>query len=264
MTTKQAYLGRFSLATPSLRFTVNQTGAEALTLTAADYFMRGYTSEGVGLCEHIQATIRAIGAGYTTVTCTLDMTTGKITIANFDANTSFTWTDTLLRDRLGWEGDLSGATTYTAPNRARFTWFPGLAPSKIPTQINEFWEWRSNTTINSGPDGGGHGASGGEQFAADIRYDLLLLADVQVAQGAGQSSNRSFERFLRDVAGKAQPIRIVPDRTVYAAVADFKVGLFGPPGKPIGGWRDWATSSFGEEDHALWDVSLFFQKYDGV
>lgn len=50
--------------------------------------------------------------------------TGIFTIASDGATFDVTWTDTALRDWLGYTGDLAGANSYVAPNEAQGTIFP--------------------------------------------------------------------------------------------------------------------------------------------
>lgn len=264
--TKQIYLGRIQLASGALRFSVDQGSPQALTLTAAAYWPTSYTGEGVdGLVEHIEAVIQAIGGAYATATCTLDLSTSKVTLDFDGVTTAVTWTDTTLRDYLGYDADLSGASSYVAPNECRFVWAPSNSATTYPVTLSEFWEVRSGTVVSQGDEGTSSGQEGGSAGSAIIRYDLLPRNDVLIQAGAGQSSNRSFERFLRDVAFRAAPIRALHDKSSYADTSDFVIGLFGrPDGSRIGGLRDWASPSYGESSHYLWDVTLSLCEYDGT
>lgn len=261
---KQVYLGRMEFSAGKLAFSIDVDppgSPSALTLTAGEYYPSGYTGEGVGLVEEIQTQLRTIDGA---ATCTLNIVTGIPTIT-FAASTAITWTDVDLRNHLGWTGDLATSTSHVSPNPIRGLWRPSFEHSRRPTSLKRFWESSSSTRSMQGPDGTAHGQAGGRQRFAGLRYDHLPQADVEISDDEDQTDNSAFERWLEDVPHAAQPIRCVVDRDTYAATTDYKVALFGSPnGGDIGGFRDWADPTLGEENHDLWDVDLFLFEYTGV
>jgi hypothetical protein len=101
------------------------------TGTTAYYFIRAYTGEsiatnrlGAQLVEEIQARVRLF-SGFGAFNCTVS-DTGFVTMSRGSTFT-VTWTDTGLRDILGFTGNLSGASSYTATNQHMHGWYPGVA-----------------------------------------------------------------------------------------------------------------------------------------
>lgn len=66
---------------------------------------------------------------------------GKITIGN-SAVFSVTWTDTALRDILGFIGDLSGASSYTATYKPMYCWISDYTPKD-----REWWSLKHKDTF---------------------------------------------------------------------------------------------------------------------
>lgn len=250
----QEYHGRFTIGSSCDDFSVSGAGGGAIALTNARYFIAGYTSETADqLCEHITAKLVALGL--TTSTCTYSRSTGKITIDFDGTSRDITWSDSLLQSTLGFSGSQTGANSYTATNPPRYVWRPSLGPSDFPTQIDRFWEPISNSRGAQSPSGESTGQQGQLVYAASLAYSLL--DDTEVIKPASGSENGTWEQFWEDVCHAQELIRIYPDKTAYTS-ADYRVGLFGRPGKALGGFLSWAAQN--PASPVLWDARLFLRK----
>ena len=93
------------------------------TVAAGDYYLRDGTS-GISLLSTLETQIKSEVASASVFLTRA----GKVRIT---ATPTFTidWTSTDLRDALGFTGNLSGATNYTAPNLSPYFWSPGVTES---------------------------------------------------------------------------------------------------------------------------------------
>ena len=251
-----AYLGRIEVE--AWQFVA---GSTTYTLTAGEYYPRGYTGEATDqLCEHLTALLEP-RAG--TPTVTVSLTTGLVTISWDGTATTVTWTSTDLRDILGFTGNLTSATSHTSTYPMRYLWLPSLAPSNYPTTIEDLWQPRSNSRVFASPDGESHGRRGYESNLAVVTYDLLQASEVVHRNATyDNEDNGTFRSFFRNVAHNTMPIRILPDRSTYAASTDYHTGLFGRgDGEPLGALDSYATPSQ-PNNHALWDVVMPLVEHD--
>lgn len=96
----------YNINSHSYQFSVDGT---PITLTQGNYTANE-------LCSHME-TVITTAIGGKTFTCDYDSITGKITIVETSAaNFTITWTQTIIRDMLGFTADKSGASTYTGTN----------------------------------------------------------------------------------------------------------------------------------------------------
>jgi hypothetical protein len=108
---------------PSTSFTVNAapTGNEVKTVAAGDYYLYDATA-GNALNEQVELQLED-HTDITTATVEL-LESGKIKIT-CDTTFAITWgSGTLVRNLLGYTGDLSGATNYTATYVSPLFWSP--------------------------------------------------------------------------------------------------------------------------------------------
>jgi hypothetical protein len=252
----QRYLGRFTLSTSAFRFSV---GGNAVELTPGRYYMSGYTSESTAqLCEHMQATIRALGGSpYPAATVTQSVTTGKITIAGLGAATAITWTDTALRDLLGWTADLSGDSSYTAPNQARYCWFPSKPLAEYPGDLTEWWTQRSTSYPYRSPGGQTYGVQGTLLNEAAVKYMHLPRADVITGD---TTVWESLQKYFADVIHACEPMRVFMDRTQNTS-ADYKTCVWGVEAEePLGLFADFASRHI-KSYNGLWTVEFMLWEY---
>jgi len=257
MPTLQRYLGRFTLPNDALDFTI---GGNAVTLTSARYLMSGYAAEPTNqLCEHIQAKVRALGGNpYPAFTCTQSTTTGKITLSGMGAPTAIVWTDTALRDLLGFTAGLSGAATYTGTNQARYCWFPTRGLSEYPGDLTKWWTQRSTSYPYRSAGGQTYGVQGTLLDEGKYGYRHLPKADVITTSATVWES---LQQFFADVIHPCEKIRVFPDRTLNSG-PDYVDAVWGVEGEnPIGSFTEFASRHI-RYYNGLWSVD--FQMWEFV
>jgi hypothetical protein len=252
--TLQRYIGQFVLPATATDFTV---GGNAVSLTSGTtYFMSGYTGESSAqLAEHMQVQIRAIGAPYASATVT-QSETGLISI-DLTTVAAIVWTDTGLRDLLGFTGNLSGAAAYVAPNTARYCWFPTVGLSVYDGDLTQWFSPNSTSIPYRSVDGVTGGVEGNLIYDGRFSYSLLPKADVITTS---ETVFQSLEKFYEDVAHRTFPFRVFPDRTLNASTS-YKTCIWGTPDDEMLG----SFSEFKERHirryNGLWDVELLLWKY---
>lgn len=111
-------------------FTINVGGASPVSLTHGRYTFFGFLDHFLDICQS--------GAGAGGLRLGLS-NTGHLTIdSNGGANFALTWTDTALRDLLGFTLDLGGAAnTYTGSRRVRGSYYMGNAGAATLSTIRD-------------------------------------------------------------------------------------------------------------------------------
>ena len=257
MATLTQWLGQFRLATSTdaLLMDDSATAAENISVVANAYFIEGYTSESPswGLLEHLNALCDAT-TNYQAADWTYEPTTGLINVS-FAAETIVTWGDTGLRDLLGYTGDLSGASDYTATNEPRYCWRPDQPVSDVTAHGNNILSPSSMTSVQRSPDGTVVTVKGVALLEdAEVTYNKVAAARVRIP-GSGTSVNKEFQQFFRDVIHEGEAIRLYPDRTLESS-ADFVTVYVGTDdGEVIGHWDDYCGRNPPHLD-VYWDVRI--------
>jgi hypothetical protein len=179
------------------------TASGTATVPAGSYFLSSGVSGGNSLVAAVKAAIEAVTSDTHTVTiadgegdvsgrCTIDSDIG---IGSFE----ITWTDTELRDVLGFEadGDLSGALTYTSTDHVKMAWLPGTkriseyGPSDLGRAISNVRQQRTG-------DGNIKSIGGKVRREQSVQWRGVPYKRMRVAgEGAGQA-NMSLEQFWLD------------------------------------------------------------------
>ena len=247
----QQYFGRFPITNASKDFTLERVtapahGPVAAALTTGYYYLHGWTGEAIidggptdQLIEHMQAVIRAWegGARFPAAAVTYDDATGKVTIDYGGVDGDLVWTDTALRDLLGFAGDLTGADAYEADNQARYVWRPAYTLTDYPGDRTAWWAPDSTSISRRADDGTTFGLKGEVLYGGDFEYQLLPETDVIIC--ADTVAYESLEQFWLDVVHEAQPIRCYPDRTLNAE-ADIRIAEWaGGDEGVIGSWMEY-------------------------
>jgi len=253
MSTYQHWLGRFAVGASNDSFTVDAT---AKTCTAGNYYLFGYTSEStVQFIEHMEDLIAAVVASSTV---TYSTTTERVTIAWGSNSHALTWTDTDLRDLLGFTTNLaSGAGPYTATNAPRYLWAPNRGFTSTPVISSRVYAPISSTVVHCSRDGTLTTVRGNTRYAGEVEYQLLDGTRVFVP--ATGSVNKELEKFFEDVIAAGELIRVYPDRSLNASTSYVTVKAC-VPGEPIGSFEDWAARHISSYD-GLADVRIPLAKY---
>jgi hypothetical protein len=253
--TLQRFWGKFAITATSKDFVINDGSDHAIELTVGDYFIDGYTGEGTDqLCEHITDKIDDHVTG---ATCTISHTTGIVTLDWNGNSVSVTWTDTALRDLLGWTGDLGAATSHVAPNQAQHIWLPSRAVSTLPDNLTTWWSIRSTTKITRSKDGTTYSNIGNKLYDGVFGYETLSESEVI---SDSSTVHESLREFFEDVLHEGMPVRVFPDRTVNTST-DYITGHMIPPdasaqeGATIGSWEDWKNRT-SDEYQGLWNFTF--------
>lgn len=118
--TATSWLIGSDLAVPADSFDVVATTTETKTVTAGKYYLYDATT-GISLLTHVAGLIQGHANVTTCTGAILENRKVKLTgSGSFDV----TWTDTNVRDMLGFTGNLSGASSYTATNISPLFWSP--------------------------------------------------------------------------------------------------------------------------------------------
>lgn len=257
MTTYQQYLGSF--AADALSFSA---AGEALTTTAGTYYIAGYTAEATAqFAEHLQAVIRA-AVGVDLSLSTVNYSAGHIGIALLDALSApvvgdLVWTDAELGLLLGFTGSQTGQSEYEATYSPRYVWRPSV-PVKNNASLSQWWTPRSNTRVTRGPLGHTFGAAGSLLYEADVEY--LMIPEAECRIGDSATGYNQLERFFKDVAHAAQPIRCYRDRTLNT-LANIETAMWAPTGDSgLGSWGE-LSARFDDRWEGRWSVRLRLWKH---
>ena len=190
-----------------------------------EYFIRGYTGEaiatgrlGAQLVEEIQARVRVFGGGtYAAFVCTVS-DAGIVTMTG-GATFTVTWTDTALRDILGFTGNLSGASTYTAPNQHRYGWYPDSPISERDGDERQAGVRTSDTQVMRAPGGQVNTITFAEfvdrTFSLGwIAKERAMAVPTDTQTTAARVKNRSYEEFWQQVGKPGRRFRWYPDATL--------------------------------------------------
>lgn len=192
-------------------------GPTSVQLPAGTYYHSSDGSNANTLAEALTSAANTLMTETWTISVpTGEGATGRYTITCTGATCSVTFTDTELRDLLGFTGDKSGSTTYTGTNQCQGLWL-----------ASNGWQKKN-------------GKPGGSARVSDQQYSLNASGYVFAIQGRdyktaqilwpmetrskcwtadeGTPANGAFETFLYDgIWGKAAwgtvtgPIRFHPD-----------------------------------------------------
>ena len=246
----QEVFGRFPITASSKDFAV---GASALALTVGNYYIRGYSSESTAqLVEHMQAVIRAIGAGQDASTVTYSSSTGLVTI-DLETAATLTFTDAALATILGFTGSPYGsATRFTAERKPRYVWRPTDPMMECDTQPLTPFGPVGTSRVYRSQDGSMCSVDG-----VTVLYDCRSLAwqalpQADVLKNSAGADYRSYEEFWEDIIARGRPMRFYPDRTANASTS-FTTCVYGA--EQPGAFADAASKTIAPY-LGYWRVSL--------
>ena len=192
-----------------------------ITLTAGDYFIRGYTGEAANqLAEHIQAQVRAAAGTEFDAFVVSVSDTGFVTFTN--TAEAFTVTTPAGQDwfpssgglarLLGFTGDLTPAvTTFTGANQHRYGWYPDMPPEDFSGHPDLAGVLGSDSVVSIAPSGRVTVTSYQEPRRRSWSFRWLA---AEYMFPTGSVRNRDFEQCWRDEVRPGRRWRYYPDRTV--------------------------------------------------
>lgn len=183
--------------------TDNSGGPYTITLAAAEtYYHSSLGNQANDLAAELKTLMDA--ASGRTYTVTVDATvggTGKYTISVDTGNYSITWTDTALRNLLGFTSDVSSQSTATGANQAKGLWLPA-APIWKEYGIESEGKPRSSANIQVGSDGTYYAFHGARTTRDRLRWPVVQVPRVIAAEE--DTVNESWEQFFLDcIRGEA-------------------------------------------------------------
>jgi hypothetical protein len=171
-------------------------GPSTCTVPAGNYYLTA--ASGISsIVTELQTQLNASRPNDWTVS--LNTTTGIVTIDCADEPYELVWTSTVLRDLLGFTGNIASTSSPSVGTRqARFLWIPDCPPnSDIPRHALAPRMTDRHTT--TGPTGIAISHVGNSMFKhPGWRYSHV--ARRRVFKGAEVVVNESWEAFLEDVA----------------------------------------------------------------
>jgi hypothetical protein len=140
-------------------------------------------------------------SGFAVTFGTSGATAGYITISS-SATFALTWTDTELRDILGFSGNLSGQTSYTATYRPKYTWISDYTP-----RDREWWHLNHRETYNGSVARNGDlvGLANGNQiYYRTLGFDAETGANVfNSLTGSTAAERYTLETMIEGARGAA-------------------------------------------------------------
>lgn len=201
-------------------------GPTAVVLPAGTYYHSSDGSNANTLPEALATAANALmGQTWTFSVAAGEGGTGKYTISCTGATCTVTFTDTEIRDLLGFTGNLSGSTSYTSTNQAQALWIASYGWQKKNAQAGGFARVSDQQySLNSA--GYVYAVQGQSYKTARIVWPMETRAKTRTANES--TTNESFETFLVDgIWGTATwgtctgPIRFYPDADTDATYGTF-------------------------------------------
>ena len=241
----QELVGRFYL--PAYQFTVNAT---AKTCTAGHYWARGYSGETTDFLSHIEDLIQTVYAG---ASMSYSNSTGRVTIA-FGTTGSITWTDTTLRDWLGFTANISSVTSATATHPLRGIWRPTRTIGRFPqsSEVANIYIPESKSIIRRSANGTTYGWEGNTLYHSSLGWDYLPFSDV-ISPDSG--NDRTLQDWFNFIVSAAQPFRYYPDRTLNTS-GSFVTMISQPnDGDRVGTFESFRSRNI-ESYNGYWSITI--------
>jgi hypothetical protein len=227
-----------TIPTGDLSFDVTETGgggaSATITLTAANtYYHSTAGSDTVDLAARLKALLDAgLNGTYTVSTDSSDGGTGKTTISVSGGGVSFfdvTWTDTEIRDILGYQGDLSNGTSYTSGDHALGLWLPDC-PHEQPFGVDdEGWDEYDSANTQS-PDGTVVSTVYNRRVANQLTWQAITASRTRTVDEA--TTNEAYQTFYKQCLTAAStgftpggPVRWYPDADVDGSSTEYRAAL---------------------------------------
>lgn len=195
-------------------------GPSAVNMTAGSYFIHLHTGApadvgpgpgGQQLIEEFQRIVRTV---HPATTVAVSDTTGRVSIENAHAVTALvlTWTDTLLRDYLGFTGastTVAALTTSTGVNQHRNGWYPSLPPMEALGDPTLSGLVIPDSRITVAPTGRFVGTAYSERTIQQLTFETLPAAECVPTD----STINSYQQFGQRVLWNGRRFRYYRDRT---------------------------------------------------
>ena len=193
------------------------------TVTAGTYTWATFLAE---LVTQLGA---AASNTYTVTVDDGDGGTGRTTITAVAPNDfSLTWTDTDLRDLLGYTATVTGGQVYVSPSHVKGMWLPDCAHVCSVSFGDEIDVSDRTTLLTPDATNASYLAYNRVRELVDLRYQHITRAKARIV--AETYANQSFGTFWRDVIDGDQSyfrigkVRIFPDADTDATSYQYWIG----------------------------------------
>lgn len=218
-----------SVTIPAQTFTINGLAA---VVAAGTYYLWD-TTAGLSLVAQVYAQILANAAGGTA----LLLGSGKVRLAAAGVFTVTWGTATLLRDLLGYTGNLAAATSYVAPAHSTLWWSPGKPALFASSPLGVTGQRRhivsqSVSAYTGKAESTSHGSRTYQRFPFEkVDSERIKAADTDTAAGG------EYEAWYTQVAVPSARFKVYRDATEDAAsTTTFAYdSVHGPYIQPLGG-----------------------------
>lgn len=210
----------------------------AITVAAGDYYLTSATSLLTALKTALDGSATLNGVYTVSLADDADTDTGKVTIsAPSVGNISITWSNTDIRDRLGFTGDVSGATTHTGTEQAEYLYLPpvGRDDSFMAPDGDAGLE-ETDLVVSTSPDGSMVATKFQTRYLDSLGFSLVKGSAMYVKHEA--TDNESLQKFYQDVLGKGLPFRYHKDRSDDATFVTWRApnAVAFRPDAEVPGW----------------------------
>lgn len=223
--------GRITVPTAgwAVALTDQSGGPTTITIPAGTYYHSSAGSEA----EDFAATIATLAnaAMTQTWTCTVaagESASGKYTISCTGSTCTVTFTDTEVRDIMGYTGNLSGSTSYASTNQAKGLFLPTRPFHNANGGGSWRGGWETNLQGQENPSGHFHGVMGRKKRVMRLAWNAEPRRKAWVANET--TTGESWEQFLIDCiwAGEsyfdvAGPVRWYPDAAIDGVYGTYSV-----------------------------------------
>jgi len=211
-------------------------GPTGVVVPAGTYYHSSDGSNSNTLSEAITTAVNTLlGQTWTLTIAAGESANGKYTIGCDGATCTVTWTDTELRDLLGFTGDLSGSTSYESPSQAQALFVASNGFQKKNGQSGGSAR-KSNQQARVNDAGYVFAIQGRDYKTASITWPMETRAKCWTVNES--TTNESFETFMVDgIWGQSSwgtvtgPIRFYPDAdtdTDYGTFSAMDLGEWDP------------------------------------
>lgn len=228
-------------------FTPNAGPVAVTVIGSGNYYLSSTSNYLTTISAALDANATLTG-DYTLV---VSSTTGIVTLSATGVTTfSVTWTDTALRDSLGFTGNLSGAASYASTESSPLIWIPNVprGPGRAPDGSNGVA--MRDMTVTVSPDGSSKALAYSTRYSDVLAWNRISGQKSWIVNET--TANESFESFWLNVIALGQPFRYHPDRTVDATYVEYRAVGEGAGMLPLRASVDgWTTGSLAPHDFSI-------------
>lgn len=221
-------------------------GTFTATISAGNYYLSSADTKR-SFIDELEWKLNSAGSDTWAVTISAgEDGTGKTTISNDGSTCAVTWSTNTTdpRDLLGFDVDLSGATSYTSAGHARPLWLPNCP--FINLNGGDDWEGWHEMDIRQteDPQGNVYSLFGERKKVLELHWDAIKQAKTWVASET--TTNESYESFLlgtllgEDTWSRVGgPVRWYPDADADTQHTTYRV-ILGSTWKPTQFKQNWS------------------------